>query len=211
MTILNPAPLTGKTVLVVNNGTLSLRQLVTRFNELGANTRTVDVGNVAPDLSGFDALVLSGTKVRAYDTEHYRHLLHVVDNTDKPVLGVCGGMQLMLTARGAQLEPGEQRVGGHWATVNKDERIFDYVDTAVRVFHRHTLYVKTVPPGFTSIGRSELAPVEFVRSDDHRIFGSQAHLEFGPDGKQILRGFADRITEGPSRAFDTARKEQNCA
>lgn len=178
-------------VLVVNNGTLSLRQLRARFEQLGSDTDAVDVASAPTDLGGrYQAIVLSGTKVRAYDTAFYQPLVDLVRGADVPVFAICGGMQLLAVAAGGRLEEGPQRVGGYEVQVDKEEALFTYVKPTVTVFHRHTLYLQEAPEGFRSIGRSEHAPVEFLRSDDGRIFGSQAHLEFRSDGLEILRGFA---------------------
>jgi GMP synthase-like glutamine amidotransferase len=180
-------------VLVVNNGTLSLPQLRARFEALGSDTDAVDVASVPADLGGrYQAIVLSGTKVRAYDTAFYRPLTDLVMGADVPVLGICGGMQLIAVAAGGRLAEGPQRVGGHVALVDDDEPLFRHVGPKVTVFHRHTLYLEGPPRGYRSIGRSEHAPVEFLRSDDGRILGSQAHLEFRADGLEILRGFSER-------------------
>ncbi|MEU2062561.1 gamma-glutamyl-gamma-aminobutyrate hydrolase family protein [Streptomyces sp. NPDC013455] len=178
-------------VLVVNNRTLSLNQLRGRFETLGSDTDTVDAASVPARLDGrYQAVVLSGTKVRAYDQEYYKPLVDLVMNADVPVFGICGGMQILAVAAGGELAEGPQRVGGYEVQVDKEEPLFTHVKPTVTVFHRHTLYLKEAPRGFRSIGRSEHAPVEFLRSDDGRIFGSQAHLEFRTDGLEILRGFA---------------------
>ncbi|MGA4846480.1 type 1 glutamine amidotransferase [Streptomyces sp. G5(2025)] len=179
-------------VLVVNNGTLSLKQLRTRFEQLGSETDTVDAASVPGRLDArYQAIVLSGTKVRAYDSDYYRPLIDLVMGADVPVFGICGGMQILAVAHGGQLAEGPQRVGGHDVQVDKEDPLFSYVKPTVTVFHRHTLYLQAAPEGFCSIGRSEHAPVEFLRSDDGRIYGAQAHLEFRGDGMEILRGFAD--------------------
>lgn len=178
-------------VLIVNNGTLSLNQLRRRFEHLGSDTDAVDVASVPARLDGrHQAIVLSGTKVRAYDRDHYKPLVDLVMGSGVPVFGICGGMQIIAVAAGGRLAEGPQRVGGHQVTVDKDEPLFTHVKPTVTVFHRHTLYLQQAPEGFRSIGRSEHAPVEFLRSDDGRVLGAQAHLEFRSDGLEILRGFA---------------------
>ncbi|MER6401586.1 MULTISPECIES: gamma-glutamyl-gamma-aminobutyrate hydrolase family protein [unclassified Kitasatospora] len=178
-------------VLVVNNGTLSLKQLRGRFEELGSETDVVRAEEVPADLGGrYQAIVLSGTKVRAYDSDFYRPLIDLVTHADVPVFGICGGMQIIAVAAGGRLAEGPQRVGGYEVQVDKEEPLFTHVKPTVTVFHRHTLYLQEAPEGFRSIGRSEHAPVEFIRSEDGRIHGAQAHLEFRADGLEILRGFA---------------------
>lgn len=177
-------------VLVVDNGTLSLRQLRTRLEQLGSDTETVDAASVPSRLDGnYAAMVLSGTKVRAYDVDFYQPLVDLVTGSGVPVLGVCGGMQIIAVAAGGRLEPGPQRVGGYEVRVDAREPLFAHVGPTATVFHRHTLYLRAAPPGFRSIGSSQHAPVEFLSSDDGRVLGSQAHLEFRRDGLEILRGF----------------------
>lgn len=183
--------MTQPRVLVVNNGTLSLKQLCRRFEDLGSATEVVTAEAVPDRVDGrYQAIVLSGTKVRAYDTAYYRPLIELVMTAPVPVFGICGGMQIIAVSQGAELAEGPQRVGGHRAEVDTDEPLFAFVKPTVTVFHRHTLYLRAAPPGFRSIGRSGHAPVEFLRSDDGRVFGAQAHLEFRDDGREILRGFA---------------------
>lgn len=179
-------------VLIVNNGTLSLPQLRGRFEQLGSRTETLDVAALdGRARMEWQAIVLSGTKVRAYDSDYYRRLIDLVVGAKVPVLGICGGMQIIAVAHGARLEPGESRVGGHQVSVDKQEPLFTHVKPTVTVFQRHSLYVRAAPPGFRAIGHSEQAPVEFLRSTDGRILGSQAHLEFRADGLEILRGFSE--------------------
>ncbi len=178
-------------VLVVNNGTLSLRQLCSRLELLGSDTEVAQAASVPKRLDGHQAIVLSGTKVRAYDTDFYRPLIDLVYGSGVPVFGICGGMQILAVAAGAELTAGPQRVGGTEVQVDVAEPLFRYVKPTVTVFHRHTLYLRRAPAGFRSIGRSAHAPVEFLSSDDGRVLGAQAHLEFRSDGLEILRGFAD--------------------
>ncbi|MER7754704.1 gamma-glutamyl-gamma-aminobutyrate hydrolase family protein [Kitasatospora sp. NPDC097643] len=177
-------------VLVVNNGTLSLPQLRKRFEDLGSDTDAVTAASVPASLAGYQAVVLSGTKVRAYDQDFYKPLVDLVMGADIPVFGICGGMQIIAVANGGRLADGPQRVGGYEVQVDTEDPLFTHVKPTVTVFHRHTLYLQEAPAGFRSIGRSEHAPVEFLRSDDGRVYGAQAHLEFRSDGLEILRGFA---------------------
>lgn len=179
-------------VLVVNNGTLSLPQLRRRFEDLGSATDAVAATEVPASLNGrYQAIVLSGTKVRAYDRDHYKPLVDLVMSADVPVFGICGGMQILAVSAGGRLAEGPQRVGGYEVQVDTTEPLFAHVKPTVTVFHRHTLYLQEAPKGFRSIGRSEHAPVEFLRSEDGRILGAQAHLEFRSDGLEILRGFTE--------------------
>jgi GMP synthase-like glutamine amidotransferase len=178
------------TVLVVDNGSLSIPQVRRSFEVLGTDTDLVKADEVPGTLPArYAALVLSGTKKRAYESDYYRRLIDLVHGSTVPVWGICGGMQIIATAAGAELEPGRSRVGTHEVHVDKTEAVFAEAKPTLGVFQRHMLYVKAAPEGFRTIGYSADAPVEFIRSDDGRIYGSQAHLEFREDGLSVLRGF----------------------
>jgi GMP synthase-like glutamine amidotransferase len=177
-------------VLVVDNGSLSIPQVRKSFEKLGAHTDVVKAVDVPDRLDPrYQALVLSGTKVRAYDTDFYRRLVDLVFGSTVPVWGICGGMQIIGTAAGAELVPGESRLGNHQVHLDKLEPVFSEAKPTVSLFQRHMLYLREAPLGFRAIGWSDEAPVEFIRSDDGRIYGSQAHLEFRSDGLSVLRGF----------------------
>ncbi|GAA2659653.1 MULTISPECIES: type 1 glutamine amidotransferase [Actinosynnema] len=182
--------MTSPRVLVVDNGSLSIPQVRRSFEALGAQTDLARADEVPDALPAkYQALVLSGTKVRAYDSDHYRRLIDLVHGSAVPVWGICGGMQIIATSAGAELVEGRSRVGTHEVRVDKTEPVFADAKPTVTLFQRHMLYVKAAPPGFTAIGWSDDAPVEFLRSDDGRVYGSQAHLEFREDGLSVLRGF----------------------
>nr|WP_202121537.1 gamma-glutamyl-gamma-aminobutyrate hydrolase family protein [Streptomyces sp. BA2] len=177
--------------MVVDNGTLSLPHLRRCLENLGSHTDTVDAASAPSRLQRqHQAIVLSGTKVRADNREHYQPVINLVMASNVPVLGICGGMQILAVAAGAHLRPGPQRVGRSKVQVDTHEPLFAHVQPTVTLFQRHTLYLHTAPPGFRIIGHSRQAPVEFLRSDDGRLIGSQAHLEYRADGLEILRGFA---------------------
>lgn len=183
---------TRPSVLLVDNGTLSLPQLRRRFDELGSTTDAVAPREVPATVDGmYQAIVLSGTKVRAFDQDHYRRVVDLVMTTSVPVYAICGGMQVLALAAGATLREGPSRVGSFPARVDTDEPLFAYTGPQVRVFQRHMLYLDAAPHGFVTIGASDDAPVEFIRSGDGRIHGSQSHVEFKEDGRLILKAFSE--------------------
>jgi len=182
--------MTSPRVLVVDNGSLSIPQVRRSFEALGAETDLMRADEAPGTLDPrYQALVLSGTKVRAYDSDFYARLIDMVFTSTVPVWGICGGMQIIGTAAGAELVPGKSRVGNHEVHLDMQEPVFSEAKPTVTLFQRHMLYLSEPPSGFKAIGWSDDAPVEFIRSDDGRIHGSQAHLEFRADGLSVLKGF----------------------
>lgn len=67
-----------------------------------------------PDPAGFDAVVLGGSIGSANDTEPWRLRLAswLVDLGDRPILGICGGHQLLARVRGGRVAGLEQEQMG---------------------------------------------------------------------------------------------------
>ncbi|MFC0112088.1 glutamine amidotransferase-related protein [Kibdelosporangium aridum] len=181
--------MTGPCVLIIDNGSLSIGPLRRKFERLHLDTEVVRVADAPTRVDGrYQALVLSGTKVPAHVGD-YRHVVDLVLRSGLPTLGVCGGMHILALAHGAKLERGQQRVGNYPVELETDGFLAGLKRT-VSLFQRHTLYVNRVPTGFSAIGWSESCPVEVILSDDGRILGAQAHLEFRDDGFALIQAFA---------------------
>jgi GMP synthase (glutamine-hydrolysing) len=180
-------------VLVVDNGSLSTAVLRRKFTELGAGVDVVPHNRLPADVRDHQAVVLTGTKTPA-DRGDYRALVDLVNSCTVPVLGVCGGMHILGLAYGGTLVKKDGRVGNHLVNVDDRDGLFSYVGPVVELFQRHTLYLTQAPRGFRVVGWSEQCPIEFIRSADGRLTGSQAHLEFRRDGSQILRRFLEFCT-----------------
>lgn len=192
-------------VLIVDNGSLSIGPLRRKFERLQFETEVVRVADAPAHLdSRHQAVVLSGTKVPAHVGD-YRHVVNLVMQSEVPVLGVCGGMHILALAHGARLERGEQRVGNYPVNLETGEGFLAGLPRSVSLFQRHTLYVDKVPAGFSVLGRSEQCPIEVILSDDGRILGSQAHLEFREDGFSLIQAFA-RIIASPTGQAQPARR-----
>jgi GMP synthase-like glutamine amidotransferase len=176
-------------VLIVNNGSLSIPALRQRFEELGAMADVERVVDLPAKMPGkYQALVLSGTRIPAHNGD-YGNVTRLFMDSAIPTLGVCGGMHIIAVAHGATLAHGPQRVGNHRVELKTEEPLFASVGPAVSLFQRHTHYLQHAPDGFETIGWSPECPIEFVRSADSRLIGSQAHLEFRSDGRSIIQGF----------------------
>ena len=77
-----------------------------------------DLGQSLPEfLEEFGGLVLGGGPQGAYETEKYPYLssecalVRQAASQGKPVLGLCLGAQLMASALGARVQPGQREVG----------------------------------------------------------------------------------------------------
>ena len=191
---------------------MALQNIITNVKRLvkQPHTRVTHVSAIADAIEEFrpDAIVLSGT-LRDFDyykPEILSHFSDFIRTTRKPVLGICGGHQLIGLSFGARvitLDSQEQhdrrdnRVIEYQyrfvRIVEPEDPIFagidnpqsevwqDYTREAriLRVWQNHGLQLDQVPAGFKLLATSYLCRNQMMvkRSEDQLIYSVQFHLE----------------------------------
>ena len=147
------------------------------------------------------ALLLSGNVADwdAYDHAHLEPLKRIVRAAPLPILGLCGGLQFIALAHGAEIGPmrplaeGEDDVaaafgGGflkEWGYTKVDvlgdeDPVFDGLTGGGRspVFlEAHYCEVKTVPKGFELLASTTTSRVQALRGPGTFVYGTQFHPE----------------------------------
>lgn len=155
-----------------------------------------------------EAIVLSGTlsDFDYYDPEMLRRFATFAVKTTTPLLGICGGHQLIGLCFGVpcvtldNAEPAERRVGRNYeyqyrfiritepddpiflGIRNRDEGVWqDYTTEGdiLRVWQNHGLQLPRLPEGFRLLATSYLCRNQMMvkRSDEQLIYTVQFHLE----------------------------------
>lgn len=160
------------------------------------------------------AVIVSGCHT---DFEHYSEgslagLRAVYREAAVPLLGLCGGMQLLAQTYGADigplgpLAPGaadpydgaylpgvKQERGFMPVQVNPSHRLFADLPAQPTFFQAHYWEVKASPVSFRTLAESTLCPVQAIAHRDRPLFGVQFHPEeyddTHPDGKKVLENF----------------------
>jgi len=191
---------------------LALQNIVTNIERLVRQpiTETVHVSELAQVARDFqpDAIVLSGT---LRDFDYYKPELlagfsDFIHTTRTPVLGICGGHQLIGLSFGARVLTLDQQEQQKRRTnrvteyqyrfvriVEPEDPIFAGIDNPesrvwqdytregriLRVWQNHGLQLDRVPEGFELLARSYLCRNQMMvkRSDDQMIYSVQFHLE----------------------------------
>lgn len=144
-----------------------------------------------------DVLVLSGSQHKLTESgvfEAYTNLSDIVRATEKPVLGICFGHQLLCMAYGADIKVYEKALEGYYMVhrVVKDE-VFAGLGERFVVTQSHLEYVEEVPYGFIKLAESPNCPVEIIKHDVLPKYGFQCHLERfddkHPAGIALLENF----------------------
>lgn len=112
--------------------------------------------------------------------------------SNKPILGICYGMQLMASLLGGQLQGSNNREYGHsQLTVDTGNRLFKGVEKSSRVWMSHGDTIISMPDNFDTIGSTESVEVAAFEQKDGNLFGVQFHPEVmhTTEGKKILKNF----------------------
>ncbi len=149
-------------------------------------------------------VILTGTGVPA-PSSSYDEEVELIQSCQVPLLGICGGMQLIGRAFGRSITESAPVVGRCVVTLEPDVPIFAGVSREVTLFQRHRYKLSGLPPNCDLIARSDSCEVEGLRHRSKPVYGMQAHLEFRQEGRAILHRFLElarrfegsrRITEG---------------
>lgn len=181
---------------------------IERIRSMAPSTMVIS-GNTA-DWSEYDVATLAG-------------LLEAIRAAPVPILGICGGHQLIGRAHGApwgplghlgdgaidpdpQFAPGLRKERGFLPIdVDRACPLFGMVGESPVVFQSHYWHLTDVPAGFRICARSPDSPIQAIAREDRPVFGVQFHPERYDDdhrdGDTILRNFfaTARSTARPVR------------
>lgn len=159
------------------------------------------------------AMVISGNTADwiEYDFATLAGLLETIRAAPMPILGICGGHQLIGYAHGAPWGPlgrvpaGEQDPDPRFApglykergflTVDADRSspLFQGLGDSPVVFQSHYWHLTDVPSGFSVCARSPESPIQAIARHDRPVFGVQFHPERYDDdqrdGETVLQNF----------------------
>src|SRR5262245_39434012 len=165
------------------------------------------------DRLGARAVIISGhsTLIDDYEPRDLAPLVELIHETSRPMLGLCGGHQLIGLTFGGRaaalgpLAPGERDpnpdvapgMRKEWGPcrveISADDPLFAGLDATVVVEQRHYWEVKGVPAGFVPLASSAACAIQAIRHEHRPLYGVQFHpekySEQHPDGRAILVNF----------------------
>jgi len=162
---------------------------------------------------GIRALVISGNSTDwvEYEDADLAEMLHVIRAAELPILGLCGGGQLVAMAHGVALGPirrlreGEsdpnpdyspgyfKEWGYRPVRVVRPDPLFDGLGKQPVFWQSHYWEMKEVPPGFELLASTDECRIQAIRQADKPVYGTQFHPERYndeyPDGRKFMVNF----------------------
>ncbi len=177
-------------LLIIDNGSRSAGLIGQLARDAGWRTAVTRVAELSPAMAAdaADAVILTGTHLPVFASA-YEAEIALIRSCSVPILGICGGMQLIGRAFGVGLTQGEPVIGRTVVRLVPDVEMFAGMPREVTLFQRHIYRLDAVPEGFIAIASSLSCAIEGIGRPCRGIYGMQAHLEFRAEGQQILHGF----------------------
>ena len=180
------------------------------------------LGDAVPaTLEGYDGLLVLGGPMGALDDHigpwlpEVRALVRHSVDADRPVFGICLGIQIISASCGGAVELGATpEMGVGWISVTdegRDDGVIGKLPLRVQVPQMHRDGVPHPPPGATVLATSESFPVQAFRIGS-RVYGVQGHPEVDAS---VMARWGDEseadILEGSGKSLEDAVEELRAA
>ena len=185
-------------VLVLDFGSQYSQLIARRIREFGVyseirpfHTSVSQIRKLAPS-----GIVLSGGPSSVYNNDAPLISKELFD-LNIPILGICYGLQMICHLLDGKVTKADQREYGH-AVLNiiaPADPLFEHIKSPLRVWMSHGDRIESLPPKFSTIGRTTNSPFCVIKHKTRNIYGLQFHPEVAhtEQGEQILKNFAHRI------------------
>ncbi len=162
---------------------------------------------------GSDAVILSGqgTPWDEYPEASINRFFSELQRVCQPVLGICGGHQLIGLCYGAVVAPIRQRnplrtgyagcarEGGfkRIRVIAADESILKGLKKSLVVYESHYDELKSLPANAVQLCKGKVSRIQAFKLIDRPVFGVQFHPEcysrIFPDGKRVMENFLECV------------------
>jgi GMP synthase (glutamine-hydrolysing) len=140
-------------------------------------------------------IILSGGPSSVYDKKAPKPDPTLFD-VGVPILGICYGLQIMVTHFGGKVARAPRReYGPAEISVGAENELFRGLDRTFPVWMSHGDHAEQLPEGFSIIATTPNAPCAAVHHAARNFFAVQFHPEVHhtPNGKDILANFLFRV------------------
>jgi GMP synthase (glutamine-hydrolysing) len=159
------------------------------------------------------ALIISGnaTDWEEYGETDLAEMYRIIRAAELPILGLCGGLQLIALAHGAPIgpmrllregesDPNAEDKPGHFkewgfmpVRVPESDPLFEGLDKEPVFFQAHYWEVKEALPHFRVLASTDECRIQAIKHREKLVYGTQFHPEMyeeeQADGRRLLANF----------------------
>ena len=188
-----------QTILILDFGSQYTQLIARRVRELGVYSEIQPFNSEIPDIvkNNIKGIILSGGPSSVYSKDAPLISKSFLD-LDIPVLGICYGLQLIISLSGGKVDPAQQREYGKAnLTILEESPLLNNIPDQSTVWMSHGDKVSELTSDYKTIANTENSPNAVVQHISKPIFGLQFHPEVKHtiEGENLLKNFCFDICD----------------
>ncbi|MDC3006374.1 glutamine-hydrolyzing GMP synthase [bacterium] len=179
-------------ILVVDFGSQYTQLIARRLRELKVYSEVCPWDEL-PALDGVQGFILSGGPETS-NIEGNPTINESIFNLNKPILGICYGMQVLAFQEGGSVEnEGKKEFGYAQVSLQNKSYLFSNLDKNLDVWMSHGDKVTSLPDGYETVAVSDNSPIAAFENSEKKYFGLQFHPEVThtKKGLEIIDNFIE--------------------
>lgn len=183
-----------ETIIILDFGSQYTQLIARRVREAGVYCEILPFNVELKDIEARNprGLILSGGPSSVYDSNAPHPRPELLEKLNRPLLGICYGLQLIAHRLGGEVQPSKSREYGYarLTVVDSSSALFAGLPKELDVWMSHGDHVTALPEEFRVTAKTADA-VNGFENPARMIYGVQFHPEVAhtPLGAQILRNF----------------------
>ncbi|MCK4666566.1 glutamine-hydrolyzing GMP synthase [Candidatus Dependentiae bacterium] len=166
-------------IIILDFGSQYTQLISKRIRRLGYYTEILPYNTLLKNLQSpaIKGIILSGGPESVY-AKHSPQIPSKIFRLNKPVLGICYGMQLMVKLlNGKVIRSKEREFGKTNLTILKRTKLLKGLPKHFPVWMSHSDKITKLPPGFINGARTSACKYTLIADDKRRFAGVQFHPE----------------------------------
>ncbi len=184
-------------IAVIDFGSQYTQLIARRIRELGVYSEVYRHDGAAGQINEHRpaGYVLSGGPSSVYEADAPQLPAFLLES-ERPILGICYGMQLLTAALGGKVAAAREREYGP-AKISHQPRspLFDGLEAELQVWMSHGDRIESLPPGFGVLAQSNNSPLAAIGDLVRNRYGLQFHpeVQHSVGGQAVIRNFLFKI------------------
>ena len=163
-------------ILVVDFGSQYTQLIARRLRELNVYSEVYPWDEI-PNLESVNGFVLSGGP-ESSNIEGNPNIYNEILESNKPILGICYGMQVLAFQEGGEIQnEGKKEFGYAKIDLNNQTSLFADTSDSIDVWMSHGDKVISLPEGYETLASSDNSPIAAYQNLEKNYFGLQFHPE----------------------------------